>query len=152
MPCSSTAAGDPDEVLTTLLPRAGIVTRRVVAINAVLAGCPPATFPVVLTAIRALAAPEMNLRGVNATTHLVAPLVLVHGEIARTAGFHAGVGRVRARQPRQRHRRARGASRAAARRRRAARLGRRRDPRAAGEVHVLRGGEPRGLAVGGLRA
>ena len=86
------ASGDPDEVLTTLLPRAGIVTRRVVAINAVLAGCTPATFPVVLTAIRALAAPEMNLRGVNATTHLVAPLVLVHGEIARSAGFHAGVG------------------------------------------------------------
>ncbi len=63
------ADGDPDEVLTTLLPRAGIVTRRVVAINAVLAGCPPATFPVVLTAVRALARPEMNLRGVNATTH-----------------------------------------------------------------------------------
>jgi len=28
------ASGDPDEVLATLLPRAGIVTRRVVAINA----------------------------------------------------------------------------------------------------------------------
>ena len=28
----------------------------------------------------------------NATTHLVAPLVLVHGEIARTAGFTSGVG------------------------------------------------------------
>ena len=41
------ADGDPDEVLATLLPRAGIVTRRVVAINAVLAGCPPETFPVV---------------------------------------------------------------------------------------------------------
>src|SRR5207302_4247246 len=87
-----TATGDADEVLTTLLPRAGLVTRRVVAINAVLAGCPPATFPVVLTAIRALAAPETNLRGVNATTHMVAPLVLVHGEIADTAHFASGVG------------------------------------------------------------
>lgn len=86
------AAGDPDEVLATLLPRAGIVTRRVVAINAVLAGCPPVVFPVVLSAIRALARPEVNLRGVNATTHLVAPMVLVHGEIAARAGFHAGVG------------------------------------------------------------
>ena len=91
-PCSPCADGDPDEVLATLLPRAGIVTRRVVAINAVLAGCPPATFPVVLTAVRALARPEMNLRGVNATTHLVAPLVLVHGEIARPPGFASGVG------------------------------------------------------------
>jgi hypothetical protein len=86
------AAGDPDEVLFTLQPRAGIVTRRVVAINAVMAGCRPDVFPVVLTALRALAQPEVNIRGVNATTHIVAPMILVHGEIARTAGFHGGVG------------------------------------------------------------
>ena len=86
------ADGDPDEVLCTLQPRSGIVTRRVVAVNAVMAGCAPETFPVVLTAIRALARPEVNLRGVNATTHLVAPMVIVHGEIVRTAGFNAGVG------------------------------------------------------------
>ncbi len=46
----------------------------------------------VLTALRALAMPQVNLRGVNATTHLVAPLVVVHGDIARSAGFHSGVG------------------------------------------------------------
>lgn len=86
------ATGDPDEILFTLQPRAGVVTRRVTAVNAVMAGCPPETFPVVLTALRALARPEVNLRGVNATTHLVAPLVLVHGEIVKTAGFHASVG------------------------------------------------------------
>ena len=86
------ATGDPDEVLFTLLPRAGIATRRVVAINAVLAGCRPEHFPVVLTALRALAQPEVNLRGVNATTHPVAPLVLVSGEIVKSAGFWGGVG------------------------------------------------------------
>ncbi len=86
------AAGPADEVLFTLQPRAGMVTRRVVAINAVLAGCPPEVFPVVLTALRALSQPAMNLRGVNATTQLVAPMVIVHGEIARTAGFNSGVG------------------------------------------------------------
>jgi hypothetical protein len=79
-------------VLFTLQPRAGIVTRRVVAINAVMAGCRPDVFAVVLTALRALAQPEVNIRGVNATTHLVAPLILVHGEIAKRAGFNAGVG------------------------------------------------------------
>jgi hypothetical protein len=68
------------------------VTRRVVAINAVLAGCDPDVFPVVLTAVRALAEPQVNLRGVNATTHLVAPMILVHGEIAKRAGFASGVG------------------------------------------------------------
>lgn len=86
------ADGDADEVLFTLQPRAGIVTRRVVAINAVLAGCPPAVFPVVLTALRALAQPDVNIRGVNATTHLVAPMILVHGEVARRAGFNSEVG------------------------------------------------------------
>jgi hypothetical protein len=86
------AEGDPDEVLFTLQPRAGIVTRRVVAVNAVMAGCPPEVFPVVLTALRALARPEVNLRGVNATTHPVAPMVVVHGEIVERGGFHAGVG------------------------------------------------------------
>ena len=105
----ASAEGDHDEVIATLLPRAGIVTRRVVAINAVLAGCPPAVFPVVLSAIRALAQPEMNLRGVNATTHLVAPMVLVHGEIARDRGLQRRRRRVRPRQPRQRDRRPRGA-------------------------------------------
>src|SRR5262249_39469583 len=78
------AAGEADEVLCTLLPRAGLVTRRIVAINAVLAGCRPEVFPVVLSAVRALAAPEVNLRGVNATTHLVAPMLIVHGEVVKT--------------------------------------------------------------------
>jgi len=86
------SVGDPDEVLFTLQPRAGLVTRRVVAVNAVMAGCPPETFPVVLTALRALSRPEVNLRGVNATTHLVAPMIIVHGEIVARAGFNAGVG------------------------------------------------------------
>lgn len=86
------STGDPDEVLFTLQPREGKVTRRIVAINAVMAGCPPEVFPVVLSAMRALARPEVNLRGVNATTHLVAPMVIVHGEIVERAGFNAGVG------------------------------------------------------------
>ena len=86
------AEGAPDEVLFTLQPRAGLVTRQVVAVNAVMAGCPAETFPVVLTALRALSRPEVNIRGVNATTHPVAPMILVHGEIVQAAGFNAGVG------------------------------------------------------------
>ncbi len=84
--------GDPDEELGVLHPRAGVVTPRVAAVNAVLAGCTPEAFPVVVAAARALARPELNLRGVNATTHPVAPLLIVHGEIARRGGFNAGVG------------------------------------------------------------
>lgn len=83
---------DPDEVLTSLPPRGGLVTRRVLAINAVMAGCPPETLPVLTTAVRALVRPEINLRGVNATTHPVAPLVIVHGAAVEALGFNAGLG------------------------------------------------------------
>ena len=47
--------------------------------------------------MRALCRPEVNLRGVNATTHPVAPLVIVHGEIARARGLQRRRRRVRAR-------------------------------------------------------
>lgn len=83
---------DPDEVIATLPPRFGEATRRVIAINAVLAGCPPECLPVLVSATRALARPELNLRGVNATTHPVAPLLIVSGEIVEQAGYNSGLG------------------------------------------------------------
>jgi hypothetical protein len=83
---------DPDEVIATLEPRLGEATRRAIAVNAVLAGCPPGVLPVLVTAVRGLARPELNLRGVNATTHPVAPLLIVHGEAVGRMGFNAGLG------------------------------------------------------------
>jgi hypothetical protein len=84
--------GDREEVLAVLPPRSGLATRRVVAVNAVLAGCRPEWMPVLVAATRALGAPQLNLRGVNATTHPVAPLLIVHGPIAERTGFNAGFG------------------------------------------------------------
>jgi hypothetical protein len=84
--------GADDEPLATLPPRYGEVTRRSLAVNAVLAGCPPGVLPVLVTAVRALARPELNLRGVNATTHPVAPLLIVHGAAALALGMNAGLG------------------------------------------------------------
>jgi hypothetical protein len=81
-----------DEVIATLPPRLGRATRRILAINAVLAGCRPGLLPVLVTAVRALAKSEINLRGVNATTHPVAPLVIVHGDAVDELGFNAGLG------------------------------------------------------------
>ena len=83
---------DPDETIAVLAPRSGRATRRMIAVNAVLAGCRPGQLPVLVSAVRALARPEVNLRGVNATTHPVAPLLVVHGRIAGSAGFNGGVG------------------------------------------------------------
>lgn len=87
--CGDAAA---DEVIAVLPPRSGQATRRMIAVNAVLAGCEPQHLPVLVSAVRALAAPQLNLRGVNATTHPVAPLLIVHGEAARTGGYNGGIG------------------------------------------------------------
>jgi hypothetical protein len=83
---------DGDTVLGVVPPRDGVATLRAVVANAVMAGCPDEVLPVVATAVRALTQPEVNLRGVQATTHPVAALVIVHGEAARTLGFNAGTG------------------------------------------------------------
>jgi len=60
------------------------------AVNAVMAGCEPAYFPVIVAAAQALLDPAFNLYGVQATTHPVAPLVVVTGPYARTIGLHSG--------------------------------------------------------------
>lgn len=78
-----------DEVIATLPPRFGQVTRRLLAVNAVLAGCPNGVLPVITAAVRALTKPEVNLRGVIATTHPVAPLLIVHGKAVAELGFNA---------------------------------------------------------------
>jgi hypothetical protein len=73
-----------------LPPRQGEATIERIAVNAVMAGCRPEYFPVVLAAIEALADPKFNLDSVQATTHPVATLLVVNGPIARTLGIQAG--------------------------------------------------------------
>jgi len=67
-------------------------TLEKLAINAVMAGCEPAAFPVVLAAVEAMLDPAFNLYGVQATTHPVAPLLVVNGAYGRRLGLHAGSG------------------------------------------------------------
>jgi hypothetical protein len=78
------------EVIAVLPPRQGEATVERVAINAVMAGCRPEYLPIVLTAIDALADPEFNLDSIQATTHPVAPLLIVNGPIAREIGINSG--------------------------------------------------------------
>jgi len=72
---------DPDELIGVIPPKYGDATVEKVAINAVMAGCEPAYMPVILTALEAMTEDEFNLYGINATTHPVAPLVVVNGPI-----------------------------------------------------------------------
>ncbi len=83
-------ARDPREVVGILPPRQGEATIEKIAVNAVMAGCRPEYFPVVLAAIEALADPLFNLDSVQATTHPVATLLVINGPIARRLGIQAG--------------------------------------------------------------
>jgi hypothetical protein len=81
---------DRREIVGVLPPRQGEATVEKIAVNAVMAGCRPEYFPVVLAAIEALADPLFNLDSVQATTHPVAPLIVVNGPIAREIGLNSG--------------------------------------------------------------
>ena len=83
---------DPDQTVAVLPPRHGAATGRAIAVNGVLAGCPPEIMPVLVAAVQALGRSELNLEGVQATTHPVAPLVIVHGRAVDELGFNAGLG------------------------------------------------------------
>jgi hypothetical protein len=67
-------------------------TREKLAVNAVMAGCEPPSFPVIVAAVQAMLDPAFNLYGVQATTHPVAPLVIVNGPRVRAIGLHSGAG------------------------------------------------------------
>ena len=81
---------EPDEVVAVLPPRQGEATVERIAINAVMAGCLPEYLPVVLAAVAAVADPALNLDSVQATTHPVAPLIIVNGPLARRLQINSG--------------------------------------------------------------
>ena len=80
----------PQDVLMVMEPGFGVATVEKVAINAVMAGCRPEQFPVLLAAIDCLAQPEMNHRDMQVSGHTEAPLILVNGPIAQRAGINCG--------------------------------------------------------------
>src|SRR5438046_8558594 len=64
----------PDRSLGAMPPLWRQATLEKLAVNAVMAGCEPAYFPVVVAAVGAMLEPAFNPYGVQATTHPVAPL------------------------------------------------------------------------------
>jgi hypothetical protein len=81
----------PRDVVGAIPPDYAACTVEKAAINAVLAGCRPEYFPVVLTAIEAALAPDFGLHGVLCTTNFIGPVVMVNGPIARAIGMNSGV-------------------------------------------------------------
>ena len=80
----------PQDVLMVMEPGFGVASVEKIAINAVMAGCRPEQFPVLLAAIDCLAQPEMNHRDMQVSGHTEAPLILVNGPIAQRAGINCG--------------------------------------------------------------
>jgi hypothetical protein len=85
-------AADPARSLGPMPPLWRDATLELLAVNAVMAGCQPEYFPVIVAAVEAMLDPAFNLYGVQATTHPVAPLVIVNGPHGRRIGLHGGSG------------------------------------------------------------
>jgi hypothetical protein len=60
------------------------------AINAVMAGCKPEYFPIVLAALEAACTDEFNAHGLLATTMPAGPVLIVNGPIRRRIGMNSG--------------------------------------------------------------
>jgi hypothetical protein len=80
----------PGEVLGLIPPNLAECTVEKAAVNAVLAGCRPEYFPVVLAAIEAALKPEFSMHGLLATLWFSGPVIIVNGPVARRIGMNSG--------------------------------------------------------------
>ncbi|MGZ6913258.1 MAG: hypothetical protein ACXVJS_17070 [Acidimicrobiia bacterium] len=71
----------PEAHLADLPPRRGRCTVEKVAVNAVMAGAPAESMPLLCTAVEAMCEPDFNLFALNTTTSCVVPGVFVNGPI-----------------------------------------------------------------------
>jgi hypothetical protein len=81
---------DPQELVGTIGPNYGRATVEKVAINAVMAGCHPSYFPVVLAAVEALSDEKFNAHALNVTTFSATPLTIINGPIRHEIGVNYG--------------------------------------------------------------
>jgi hypothetical protein len=84
--CLEWSMTPPDQLLGIEPVRAQAVTAEKLAINAVMAGCLPMHFPVVVTAFTAMLQPDFLLHGATASTGGSAVFVVLNGPIRRELG------------------------------------------------------------------
>lgn len=83
---------DADVSLGNVGPMNAAATVDVVAANAVMAGCQPHHFPVVIAAIKAICDPRFDLTETQVTTHPATPMFLVNGPARVECGIASGMG------------------------------------------------------------
>ena len=81
----------PDELLGLVPPDLAPCTVEKVAINAVMAGCKPEYFPIVLAAVEAALVDEFGMHGILCTTMFAGPLLIINGPLGRAVGVNSGV-------------------------------------------------------------
>ena len=77
----------PDEVIALFPPTRSECTVEKIVINAVMAGAPAGSVPLLIAAVEAIADPDFELYGVNATTASVAPALFVNGPVRDRLGI-----------------------------------------------------------------
>ncbi len=80
----------PTEIVGLIPPNRVACTVEKVAINAVMAGCRPEYFPLVLGIVEAALIPEFAMHGLLCTTYFSGPTIIVNGPIARALGMNSG--------------------------------------------------------------
>jgi hypothetical protein len=78
-----------DEEIGPIPPRMRIATLEKIAINAVLAGCRPEYFPVVLAALEAALDDDVRLYGIQTATNTSSPLLIVNGPVVKALKLNA---------------------------------------------------------------
>jgi hypothetical protein len=84
-------SADSSQTLGLVPPSMGEATLERVAACAVLAGCKPEYFPVVVAASRAVLDPGFNLHGQAVTTQPAGQLIVVNGPVRRAIGLNSGM-------------------------------------------------------------
>ena len=80
----------PDHQVGIIRDRAVVISAEKVAINAVMAGCKPEYFPVVVAAVEGIADHRWSYHGPGTSTGGAGVLMIVNGPIARTLDINAG--------------------------------------------------------------
>jgi hypothetical protein len=79
-----------DFVLGVMPPLNGVATIEKIAANAVMAGCLPEYFPLVIAAVKCVLKPGFNIDGVQTTTGNVAPVIIVNGPCRKGVEINCG--------------------------------------------------------------
>ena len=80
----------PEEVVAIVPPTWIEATVEQIAINAVMAGCKPEYFPVVLAAVEAACTDQFNIHGLLCTLWFSGPVLIINGPIRNEIGMNSG--------------------------------------------------------------